>query len=67
MQYAIKRDSATIWRSGATVEELARVEAIDAQLQQVEAVRRELTAERQILIRRACGRGRYAAKKLAAE
>lgn len=66
--YAISRDGATIWRQGATPDELVRVEAIDAQLAHIEAARAELTRERQTLIGRACKRGRRQSdKKLAAE
>lgn len=66
--YAISRDGATIWRQGATPDELVRVEAIDVQLHRIEAARAELSRERQALIGRACKRGRRQSdKKLAAE
>ena len=66
--YSINRDGATIWRQGATLDELARVREVDAMLQQIEAHRAILVGERHSIISRACSRGRYAAaKKIAAE
>lgn len=47
-----------VWLQGATPDELVRVQAIDVQLQQVEATRADLANERRLLTNRACQRAR---------
>lgn len=47
-----------VWRRGATPDEMIRVQAIDAQLQMIEATRADLATERRLLTNRAHQRAR---------
>lgn len=63
--YAINRTRPTLWRAGATPEELARVDEIDRLVADLEAQRAVLVVERLRICNRACQRQHYDAIRTA--